>query len=75
MKPLEGNLEPNTRLQSAHYIGHKRLIGPESIVFDSEGNMYTGLTNGQIVKIDKNDRSNIQVVARMGEETNDSICS
>jgi hypothetical protein len=72
--PFEGNLKPNTLLQNAKYIGHKRLIGPESIVFDKEGNIYTGLANGQIVKIDKNDRNNIKVIAYMGEETNEKIC-
>ena len=72
---LTGNLKPNTLLQNAQYIGEKKLKGPESIVFDDDGNMYTGLANGQIVKVDKNDNSNIQVLARIGDETNDSECS
>ena len=72
---LIGNLRPNTLLQNAQYIGEKKLKGPESIAFDNDGNMYTGLANGQIVKVDKNDNSNIQVLARIGDETNDSECS
>ena len=61
-------------MQNAKYIGQKRLFGAESMVFDKEGNIYTGLANGQIVKIDKNDRNNIKVVAYMGEETSEKIC-
>ncbi len=72
---LIGNLKPNTLLQNAQYIGEKTLKGPESIVFDDEGNIYTGLVNGQIVKVDKNDRNNIQIIARIGDETDDSVCS
>jgi hypothetical protein len=72
---LTGNLEPNTLLQNAQYIGEKKLKGPESIVFDDDGNMYTGIATGQIVKVDKNDQNNIQIVTRIGEETDDSICS
>jgi hypothetical protein len=72
---LIGNLQPNNLLQNAQYIGEKKLKGPESIVFDDDGNFYTGIATGQIVKVDKNDQNNIQIVTRIGEETDDSICS
>jgi hypothetical protein len=67
-------LKPNTLLQNAKYIGKSKISGAESLVFDKDGNIYTGLTNGQIVKIDKNDRNSIKVIAHMGEETNEKIC-
>lgn len=73
--PFEGNLKPNTFLQNAKYIGRGKLRGPETIVFDKDGNLYTGTVNGQIVKIDKNDRNKIVKVVQMGEENDEKICN
>ena len=73
---LIGNLKPdNNYLADAKYIGQKILKGPESIVFDKDGNMYTGLTSGKIVKIDKNNTTNIKNLVQTGEETDENICS
>jgi hypothetical protein len=72
---LTGNLKPNNLLANAKYIGKGIIKGPESIVFDKEGNIYTGVTNGKIIKIDKNDRTNIKDLVQIGEETDASICS
>ena len=73
---LVGNLKPdNNYLADAKYIGQKILKGPESIVFDKDGNLYTGLTSGKIVKIDKNNRTNIKNLVQTGEETDENICS
>ena len=47
-----GNLQINNLLTNAKYIGYKKLRGPETLVFSSNGSMYTGLLNGQIVRID-----------------------
>jgi sugar lactone lactonase YvrE len=70
---LEGNLAANKKLESAQYIGHKALRGPETIVFTNDGTMYTGLMNGQIVRITKT--GNIEKVAQIGEETNETLCN
>lgn len=75
LEPFTGNLKPNNLLEKAKYIGKNKLHGPEAIVFDKEGNIYTGLVNGQIVKIDKTFQNNIKVIAHMGEETDEKICS
>ncbi len=50
------------------------MHGPETIEFSKNGTMYTGLMNGQIVRIDLNDES-IHTVAQFGSQTNETICS
>ena len=62
-------------MEKAKYIGLHKIKGPECIVFDKEGHLYTGLVNGSIIKIDKHDRKIMKVLAHMGEETNQTICS
>ena len=52
--PLTGNLKPNNLLSKTQYFAQKKIAGPESIAFDNNGLIYTGLANGQIVQIDKN---------------------
>ena len=71
--PLIGNLKPNIKLTKASYIAFKKLSGPESIVFSSNGSMYAGLMNGQIVRIDHD--GNIHKVAQIGPLTNENKCS
>jgi hypothetical protein len=75
LEPFTENLKPNTLLEKTKYIGKKKIQGPEAVVFDKDGNIYTGLVNGQIVKIDKTFQNNIQVIAHMGEESDEKICS
>ena len=74
-KELIGNLSPNNLLQKAYFIRAYGLKGPESIEFDNEGNLYTGLSSGKIVRLNKNNRSCIDRVYYTGEETNQNICS
>ena len=71
--PLEGNLKPNDKLTKASYIAHKKVFGPETIVFSSNGSMYTGLMNGQIVRVDG--EGNVHKVAQIGPQTDEKICS
>ena len=71
--PLEGNLKPNDKLAKASYIAHNKVPGPETIVFSANGSMYTGLMNGQIVRVD--DEGNVHKVVQIGSQTDEKICS
>ena len=71
--PFEGALKANNLLEKAKYIAHKKVTGPETIVFAKDGNMYTGLMNGQIVKIDV--AGEVHKIVQMGDQTDDAICS
>jgi hypothetical protein len=66
-------LASNNLLEKAEYIAHNKIKGPEAIVFDSNGSMYTGLSNGQIVRIDKD--SSVVKIAQIGQEMDERICS
>lgn len=72
--PLEGDLEKNHFLEDASYIAHKKLRGPETIVFSNNGTMYSGLLNGQVVRIDP-ETNEIFKIAQIGDETNETICN
>ncbi len=74
-KQLSGNLSPNNLLQKAQFIRANGLKGPESIEFDTEGNLYTGLSSGRIVRLNSNNPSLIDRIYYTGEETNQDICS
>lgn len=57
LPPFEGNTQLNEQLASASKIDLLGWLGPEDIVFDSEGNLYCGVhnkdfSNGSILKID-----------------------
>ena len=71
--PFEGALKPNNLLEKAKYIAHKKVTGPETIVFSNDGSMYTGLMNGQIVKVDV--AGDIHKIVQMGEQNDENICS
>ncbi|RNA35311.1 adipocyte plasma membrane-associated [Brachionus plicatilis] len=64
--PLEGGLKPNEKLTKAERVQEGVLVGPETIEFDKDGFFYTGLVNGQVVKVDSKNTSNIQLIAQMG---------
>lgn len=72
--PYEGKLAPNDLLTKAKYIGHKNLRGPETIVFSKSGIMYTGLMNGQIVRLHPK-TDTIHKIITIGTETNDTLCN
>lgn len=66
MPKAEGILAPNDLLSKAEPYGPKLPAnGPEDLVFDKEGNLYTGLENGQIIKISK-DGGSYEVYADVG---------
>ena len=70
--PYEGKLSPNDKLAHAKYIAHKKIIGPETLVFTKEGHLYTGLVNGYIVRVNKDE--SISKIVRTGNEKDDSKC-
>jgi len=47
----EGTLAPNSRLREAALIAQGRLDGPEDIVLDQQGRLYTGTMEGSIMRV------------------------
>lgn len=72
-QPLEGNLTPNNKLESAKYLGLTRLRGPETIVFTPDGHILTGIMNGQIVRVSKEGK--IETIVQIGDEKNETLCN
>jgi hypothetical protein len=70
-QPLDGPLKENNLLQRAEYLAKGKLIGPEDVLFHN-GTLYTGLANGQIVRVDKNGL--VEKVLLTGDETKESFC-
>lgn len=66
MVPFEGGLKKNEKLKKAQRIQQGVLVGPETIEFNQDGFFYTGLLNGQVVKVDSKNTSNIELIAQMG---------
>ena len=62
---FDGVMTPNDDLQKISRIGSDKLPGPESLQMDYYGNMYTGLKDGRVVKIEKS--GNIVELVRTGE--------
>jgi hypothetical protein len=62
----------NELLAKADYLAHNKIKGPETIVFDRNGSLYSGLSNGQIVRIDKNGQ--IEKIIQVGEEMDERVC-
>ncbi|MBV1921814.1 MAG: hypothetical protein KUG73_14145, partial [Pseudomonadales bacterium] len=48
---LQGVLERNSALRETEVFGVGALDAPEDVVIDQNGTMYTGLENGDIVKV------------------------
>ena len=71
---FEGNLKANNLLENAEYIGHKEIRGPECIAVSNDGYLYTGLMNGQIIRIDP--KTNLfEKVVLIGKEDKENYCS
>jgi hypothetical protein len=67
------NLAANTKLEHATYLGLTKLRGPETIVFAPDGSLYTGIMNGQIVRVHKD--GVIQKITQIGDESNETLCN
>lgn len=48
---LIGVLTPNERLKKAELLGLGKVNGPEEVAVDSQGNVYSGTQDGQIIKL------------------------
>jgi len=49
---LDGPFAPNTALATTEKLGKGLGIGPEAVVFDSQGRLYTGYEGGKILRFD-----------------------
>lgn len=72
-QPLVGVLEPNELLKETKYIVHENLVGPETIEFDENGDLITGLANGRIVRINLKENK-MTTIALVGNETDQAQC-
>jgi sugar lactone lactonase YvrE len=78
LQALTGNLAANKKLERAEkYHSERKLTGAESLALDINGRIYTGLLNGQIVKLEifNSQISKIEKLAQIGPETNESLCN
>jgi hypothetical protein len=71
-EPLDKNWKVNDELEKAEYIGKSKIKGAEAIVFSPDGSMYTGLSNGVLVRIDPD--GHIEKIIQIGEEMDERIC-
>jgi hypothetical protein len=70
--PKHEQWAPNELLKKSKYILFNKIKGPEAIVFSSNGSFYTGLSNGNIVRVD--DESHVEKIIEIGEEKDERIC-
>ena len=61
---LEGALAPNELLTNATILGKGLLDGPEDIAIDEGGNIYTGLADGTIRKVNSEE---VTTIAKIGD--------
>ncbi len=62
--PLQGVLAPNTELAKVAFIAKGQIHGPEDIAIDSSHAIYTGTSEGRIVRIDP--EQNVETIAVTG---------
>jgi len=62
---LEGPYARNARLAAAERLGGE-IGGPESVAFDAEGRLYSGLTDGRIVRLPADGKGAPETFARTG---------
>ncbi len=51
-QPMDGPWQPNNDLLAADLLASGKIRGPEDVDVDTQGNVYAGLTDGRIVRID-----------------------
>lgn len=57
---------PNNRLRDVEVIGLGQIEGPEDVILDRDGNLYTGVRQGWIVRFMAPDFSRKEIFARIG---------
>eukprot|EP00795_Rhopilema_esculentum_P003079 gene3079-1365_t len=62
---FEGVLERNYKLQRIEKLFEGKIVGPDSVVQDTDGGFYSGLADGRIVKLYPN--GNVEEIARTGK--------
>lgn len=62
--PLDGPLAPNIRLESAELMAVGKVNGPEDVIVDGLGRVYTGLADGKVVRVNPDDK--VTVLANTG---------
>src|SRR4029077_5200516 len=48
---LKGPFHPNTALRSARVVGEGELLGAEDVAVDPQGRLYTGTSDGRVMRI------------------------
>ena len=56
----------NDRLKGVELIGLAQVEGPEDVIFDDEGHLYTGTRHGDIVRFFGPDHTRMEVFAHVG---------
>jgi ribose transport system permease protein len=56
----------NDRLREVELIGLGQVEGPEDVIFDAQGNLYTGTRHGDIVRFFGPDHQRMEVFAHVG---------
>ncbi|MGO4392806.1 ABC transporter permease [Variovorax sp. M-6] len=56
----------NDRLRDVALIGFAQVEGPEDVIFDAQGNLYTGTRHGDIVRFFGPDHERMEVFAHVG---------
>ena len=72
MVPYEGKLSPNEALSRAVQLAKGNLYAPECVAFSENGDLYTGLSNGYLVKVHKDGR--VEKIVLMGEGATSEYC-
>lgn len=65
--PLTGPLAPNAALTRSRLVARGQLAGPESVAFDASGRLYTGTSDGRVLRVHP-ETDRVELVARMGRE-------
>ena len=62
---FEGAYKPTASLASVEWLARGKVAGPEGLAFDAAGNLYSGLADGRIVRIDPASQS-VTTIANTG---------
>lgn len=66
LPPMTGPYEVNRRLEGADAIGLDRVEGPEDVILDEQGRLYTGTRMGEVLRFSGPNLENQEVFSRIG---------